>query len=82
MSGNILCKEFDPSWVTTMWCLQNAEQNTVYVWPTRHITKYTLPDGHHSKSDVLGGHIIGTLDFVDFISFSHDNTVVLQHYCV
>lgn len=38
-----------------------------------------LPDWHHSEGDILGTHIICTLNFVNLISFSHNYTMMLQH---
>lgn len=39
-----------------------------------------LPDGHHAECDILGRHIVGAFDFVDFISFGHDNAVMLKNH--
>lgn len=38
-----------------------------------------LPNWQHSECDILRAHIISALDFVDFISFCHNDAVVLQN---
>jgi hypothetical protein len=37
-----------------------------------------LPNRHHSESDILRRHVIGTFNFVDLIGFGHNNAVMLQ----
>jgi len=44
-----------------------------------HAGQKNKPDGHHAEGDILGGHIVGALDFVDFVSLGHHNAVVLQN---
>lgn len=37
-----------------------------------------LPNWHHSEGDVLRGHVVRALDFVDLIRLGHDDAVVLE----
>lgn len=41
---------------------------------------FRITDGHHTEGNVLGAHVIRTLDFVDFIGLGHDHAVVLQNH--
>jgi hypothetical protein len=41
-----------------------------------------VTDGHHAEGDVLGAHVVRTLDLVDLVGLGHDFGVVLQHDCV
>lgn len=41
-----------------------------------------IPDRHHSEGDVLRGHVVRALDFVDFIGFCHHDTVMLEYHGV
>lgn len=40
------------------------------------------PDGHHSKRDVFGRHVVRALNFVDFVRLRHNHAVVLQDHRV
>lgn len=40
------------------------------------------PNRHHAEGNVLGGHVVSTLDFVDLVCFRHDYAVMLKNHCV
>lgn len=41
-------------------------------------TADNLPNWHHSERDILRGHVVGALNFVYFVGFSHDDAMMLQ----
>ena len=45
-------------------------------WIPPHGTN--LPDGHHAEGHVPRRHVVSALDLVDFVTFGHDDAVVLQ----
>lgn len=48
----------------------------------RDADHFRVPDRHHAEGDVLRGHVVRALNFVDFVGLRHHDGMMLQHHRV
>lgn len=59
--------------------VENADSRRRRLRCARDADHFRVSDWHHAEGDILRGHIVCALNFVDFVSLCHHHGMVLQY---